>query len=54
MKMNMRYSHLSPDVRRDAVAVLDQPPQRQHGGNSTGGEVISLAESRKTIKKPGT
>ena len=25
MEMTMRYAHLSPDVRRDAVAKLDQP-----------------------------
>ena len=25
IEMTMRYSHLSPDVRRDAVRVLDRP-----------------------------
>jgi len=25
MEMTMRYAHLSPDVRRDAVRLLDQP-----------------------------
>ena len=35
MEMTMRYAHLSPDVRRDAVKVLDQPATcaRQHRGN---------------------
>ena len=25
IKMTMRYAHLSPDVRRDAVQLLDKP-----------------------------
>jgi len=31
MEMTMRYSHLSPDVRRDAVGLLDKPAVRVHG-----------------------
>jgi hypothetical protein len=25
--MTMRYAHLAPDVTRDAVALLDAPPE---------------------------
>ncbi len=32
MEMTMRYSHLSPDVRRDAVKLLDQGTYRAHEG----------------------
>ena len=31
MEMTMRYSHLSPDVRRDAVGLLDKPAVHVHG-----------------------
>ena len=27
IEMTMRYSHLSPDVKRDAVGVLDSAPE---------------------------
>jgi hypothetical protein len=54
MKMTMRYAHLSPDVHRDAVAVLDQPVQRHPCSTEQKGALISLANSAKTIKKPGT
>jgi site-specific recombinase XerD len=54
MKMTMRYAHLSPDIHQDAVATLDQPAQRQHSGSTVVGEVFSLADAAKTIKKPGT
>lgn len=40
IEMTMRYSHLSPDVRRDAVRLLDGPSnggQRQPDGNTAGG-----------------
>lgn len=30
MEMTMRYAHLSPDVRRDAVRLLDRPVARGH------------------------
>ncbi|KFE66381.1 phage integrase [Hyalangium minutum] len=34
--MTMRYAHLSPDVKRDAVHVLDTPsPARVHTGHMT-------------------
>ena len=31
MDMTLRYEHLAPDVRRDAVKLLDRPAQ--HGRN---------------------
>lgn len=34
LDMTLRYSHLSPDARRDAVRLLDATPARQHGGNA--------------------
>jgi site-specific recombinase XerD len=33
--MTMRYAHLSPDVKRDAVQVLDRPPMRPAGAESS-------------------
>ena len=33
--MTMRYAHLSPDVKRDAVQVLDRPPMRPVGAESS-------------------
>ena len=30
MEMTMRYAHLSPDVRRDAVRLLDRPQAQSH------------------------
>lgn len=30
--MTMRYAHLSPDVKRDAVQLLDRPPSRAQAG----------------------
>lgn len=35
MKMTMRYAHLSPDVRREAVAVLDGETSRPRLGHET-------------------
>lgn len=37
MEMTMRYSHLSPNVKHDAVRALDEAPQDQHRIN-TGAE----------------
>ena len=57
IQMTMRYSHLSPDVRRSAVEVLDrsiQAPERQHDGNNEDGRLFSLDEKRDSIKKPDT
>jgi integrase len=34
--MTLRYSHLSPDARRDAVRLLDGSNQGQHGGTAEG------------------
>jgi len=37
IQMTMRYAHLSPEVKRDAVALLDSPgwtPQRHRDGTS--------------------
>jgi integrase len=34
--MTMRYSHLSPDVRRDAVKVLERDPAGAHTGHMEG------------------
>lgn len=33
--MTERYAHLAPDNHREAVAVLDRAPSRQHGGNAS-------------------
>ncbi|MEE8409159.1 MAG: tyrosine-type recombinase/integrase, partial [Myxococcota bacterium] len=33
LAMTMRYAHLSPDVRRDAVAVLDEKPRGTMGAH---------------------
>jgi integrase len=35
VQMTERYAHLSPDVRRDAVELLDQPAPRQIDGRSS-------------------
>jgi integrase len=43
MEMTMRYSHLSPDVRRDAVALLDR---RCIPVASPGGETENVAEAK--------
>jgi site-specific recombinase XerD len=32
IEMTMRYSHLSPDVRKDAVSLLDRAPVGAQGG----------------------
>lgn len=32
IKMTMRYAHLSPDARRDAVRLLDGPADGSEGG----------------------
>jgi hypothetical protein len=42
MEMTMRYSHLSPDVRRDAVRVLD--------GQTSQGTQLGTIRSRKQLK----
>jgi hypothetical protein len=31
IEMTLRYSHLSPDVKRDALKLLDTPAQRSNG-----------------------
>ncbi len=33
LEMTMRYAHLSPDVRRDAVALLDQGGPGRHASS---------------------
>jgi len=33
VQMTERYAHLSPDVRRQAVSLLDAAPSRQPDGN---------------------
>ncbi len=45
MEMTMRYAHLSPDVKRDAVKLLDGPAPETEG---TGGHQRSRDE-----KTPG-
>ncbi len=36
IEMTMRYAHLSPDVRKDAVKVLDEPaPVSANKGDGT-------------------
>jgi hypothetical protein len=35
--MTMRYAHLSPDTRRDAVALLDLGAQREAMGRQKSG-----------------
>jgi integrase len=35
MDMTMRYAHLSPEVNRDAVKLLDGPPEAPSNGNLT-------------------
>jgi site-specific recombinase XerD len=37
IEMTMRYSHLSPEVTRDAVKVLDRGPRGQYLGNERTG-----------------
>lgn len=37
----MRYAHLSPQVQRDAVSLLDQP-KKKTGGNSSEDEEAGL------------
>ena len=42
IEMTMRYSHLSPDVRREAVSRLDEKPTVQsHGSNVAAGPPLS-------------
>jgi integrase len=36
MEMTMRYAHLSPEVRRDAVELLDAPPPARPGTEAGG------------------
>ena len=33
LEMTMRYAHLSPSVRKAAVALLDEAKPRQYSGN---------------------
>ena len=33
IEMTMRYAHLSPDVRKDAVSLLDRAPVGAQGGH---------------------
>ena len=33
MEMTMRYAHLSPEVRREAVQVLDRPAPGENGAH---------------------
>ena len=33
IEMTMRYSHLSPDVRKDAVSLLNRAPVGARGGH---------------------
>jgi integrase len=37
IEMTMRYAHLSPDTRRDAVALLDLGAQREAMGRQKSG-----------------
>jgi integrase len=37
IEMTLRYSHLSPDVKRDAVMLLDRPAVAQDGASRGGG-----------------
>ena len=37
IEMTMRYAHLSPDTRRDAVALLDLGAQREATGRQKSG-----------------
>ena len=43
IEMTMRYSHLSPDVKRDAVGVLDSAPE----------EVMLPGTTTSTLAKTG-
>jgi hypothetical protein len=48
MEMTMRYAHLSPDVRRDAVRLLDGPPAPAVPGQSeTGQDTIGARSGKK-------
>jgi len=48
IEMTMRYAHLSPDVRRDAVTRLDRPAKN----TSVGGKTIPTLRSDGTISAP--
>jgi hypothetical protein len=50
IEMTLRYSHLSPDVKRDAVRMLDAPKPRV-SGNLTATEPALRGPERRT---PGT
>ncbi len=52
IEMTMRYAHLSPDTRRDAVALLDLGAQREAMGRQKSGSGSSVAE--KIVEAPGT
>jgi integrase len=45
MEMTMRYAHLSPDVRKDAVRLLDRPGAQghAHGALTSGGAETKTA-----------
>ena len=47
IEMTMRYAHLSPDVKRDAVQLLD----RRSYGNLTATEAVLAANTAKRAQK---
>ncbi len=51
IEMTLRYAHLSPDVKRDAVRLLDVPAPAG-SGNLTAGAGALRAESEKPQKNP--
>ena len=44
IRMTMRYSHLSPSVRRDAVALLDTSTSSAAFGPQLGNDLSALAQ----------
>jgi site-specific recombinase XerD len=47
IEMTLRYSHLSPDVKRDAVKLLDQPG-RIPSGNLTAKQAVGGSTNEET------
>jgi hypothetical protein len=58
IEMTMRYSHLSPDVRKDAVSLLDRAPVGAQGGHKIENDRVTRrddcggAGSRTLVKGP--
>jgi hypothetical protein len=53
IEMTLRYSHLTPDVKRDAVRLLDGPKPLS-SGNLTATEPVPEGQERRTPGKSET